>query len=57
MINTINAVKEGMPYKIASKQFWVLIAALWIKGENVQAVDGTKVLENVKKYVFTDKYR
>ncbi|CAH1961609.1 unnamed protein product [Acanthoscelides obtectus] len=56
MIKAIEAVKQGMPYKAASKQFLVPLMALKrrVKGKNVYAVGGTKMLGSIKK-VFTDE--
>lgn len=56
MFNAINAVKEGMPYKTASKQFFVPLMALKrrVKGKNIYAVGASKVLGSIKK-VFTDE--
>lgn len=46
MIKAIDAVKQGMPYKTASKQFSVPVMALKrrVKGKNVYAVGGSQNL-------------
>lgn len=56
MITALDAVKNGMPYKTASKQFMVPLMSLKrrAKGKNVHALGGIKGLGNFKK-VFTDE--